>query len=139
MQDTIDIAVDLLLAETIEMIPSLFASDPKTKMLVIKQIPNIKAYTKKMWIGLGARSIVDYVVMSSNLSIAFVTARPGTVLKCASYAEFLDSCAKWIAAEFQINLTEEEIEGKDALIIITNALGEPVNRKLATLGTTRKS
>jgi hypothetical protein len=139
MQEPIDISIDLLLTETLELIPSLFANDPKTKMLLTKQIPNIKAYTKKMWRGIGARSSVDYVVLSANLSTAFVTARPGTVLKCGSYAEFLDSCAKWIAEEFQIDLTPEEIEGKEALIIITSALGEPVNRKLATLGSTRKS
>lgn len=139
MDNPLDAAVSELLADSFALIPILFANDPKMKMLLTEQVPNMQSYTKKMWAALGARSAVDYVTLTANLSQAFLAAKPHTTLKCETYADFQNACSAWIERELHITLSAAEHEGKNALLVLSQEIAPAVNKKLQAIRSTQKA
>lgn len=134
----LDQIISDFLKETIDLIPVIYANDPRTQMLLQSQTKNMHSYTKKMWQGLGARSIVDYVTLTINLGHAFLAAKPKVVLQCETYAAYLAAVVSWIENDLCISLTPADHEGKNALMVLGQDLAGSVNKKLAALQASRK-
>lgn len=130
-EQAIDETVSEFLKETFDLIPILFAEDPRIVLHLQGQIPNMQGYTKKMWTALGARSAIDYISLTTSLGNAFLAVMPKTVLRCESHAIQMEALVAWEQEALGVSFTREELEGRNALSLLSQEIGKAVNKKLA--------
>lgn len=132
-QQSVDSQVDVMLKETFELIPVLFAEDAIVKERLLARIPFMKAYTKAMWTALGARSIPEYVTLTSNLGNVYVLTSARSVLDCKDMGQFMNEMIAWAQETLGFRLSVDEIAGRESLEILSQALNGRVNQKLQRL------
>lgn len=129
--------LDILLNETFALIPELFHADLDLQQKMQSKIPQMRAYTRKMWLALGARSIPDYVSLTAALGNAFVTCSPKTVLNCSSSPELSQRMADWVQKTLGIEFTLDDLLARGTLELIAAKLAMQVNDKMGKLRNTR--
>lgn len=133
----VETQLDILLNETFALIPELFAADPDMQQKVQSKVPHMRAYTRKMWVALGARSITDYVSLTTALGNAFVTCNAKSVLSCSSSQELSQRMADWVQKTLGIEFTLEDLLAKGTLELIAAKTAVLVNDKMGKLRNVR--
>jgi hypothetical protein len=134
---TVDKQIDILMRETFELIPDLFPSDLEMQKQIQAKIPIMVAYTRKMWVALGARSIADYTTLTQALGNAYVTSNAKSVLACTSMVELSQRMAAWVQANLEIEFTNEDLLARGTLEVVAAKTAALVNDKMGKLRNAR--
>jgi hypothetical protein len=129
----LDAKIDELLKETIDLIPELFPDDAEMRMRLVSRVPAIKSVTRKLWRAFGARSVIEFCVLNGGVGNAFVSSNPKTLLECQSTAQFSEKMLGWTERTLGIHYSEEELQGREALDVITQKIAAQANAKLSKL------
>lgn len=129
----IETHLDTLLHDTFALIPEVFGSDLDMQQKMQSKIPQMRAYTRKMWLALGARSVADYVNLTAALGNAFVTCNAKTVLACSSSPELSQRMADWVQKTLGIEFTLDDLLAKGHLELIAMKIAPLVNDKMGKL------
>lgn len=115
-------SVAALLQETFAMIPRVAGDDKRMELWLHAREPMMLSYTRKMWTGMQASSQLDYCIKAERLYSSILTIMPASVLACSSQKE-LDTLLMYkVSALLKVSFTEDELEGKAALTMLSGSI-----------------